>query len=273
MEIIEERSGLELCCHTRIMAKGEHMFHWHENYEICRPLNKPCRFRIDGEIVSAQPKDIVIISEQTVHQFLIDSDETEVQIIQFHPRILFAASEKVSPLMKHIPYEVIKGKEALDERIEAIVQLMESEDTADKADKNSYFQSLSSALYFLLLKYFKAEDAQDNANAKNDFYKVVNYLNEHLCESISVSSVAERFYFSRARLSFVFRKFAGMSVIEYVNLGRIKRVNALLKGGASITEAALESGFESIRTFNGVYKKVMGMTPREYLGLAKQQDM
>ena len=35
--------------------------------------------------------------------------------------------------------------------------------------------------------------------------------------------------------------------------------------GMSITEAALESGFQSVRTFNNSYKEYMGMTPTEYI--------
>jgi len=34
--------------------------------------------------------------------------------------------------------------------------------------------------------------------------------------------------------------------------------------GRSITEAALSSGFQSVRTFNNTYKKITGITPTEY---------
>ena len=52
---------------------------------------------------------------------------------------------------------------------------------------------------------------------------------------------------------------------EYINKLRIKNANLMLAQGASITEASMESGFRSIRTFNNVYKGIMSMTPSEYV--------
>ena len=35
--------------------------------------------------------------------------------------------------------------------------------------------------------------------------------------------------------------------------------------GRTVTDAALESGFQCIRTFNSTYKRLTGITPSEYL--------
>lgn len=56
-----------------------------------------------------------------------------------------------------------------------------------------------------------------------------------------------------------------MGLNEYINGIRIKNANRLMVEGQSITEAALDSGFQSVRTFNYAYKEQMGMTPTEYI--------
>ena len=66
-------------------------------------------------------------------------------------------------------------------------------------------------------------------------------------------------------MSKIFLKYSGISINEHISMLRIKCANQLLVGGQSIIEAALESGFQSVRTFNNTYKKYMGMTPTEYI--------
>ena len=60
-----------------------------------------------------------------------------------------------------------------------------------------------------------------------------------------------------------------MSLNEYINSIRIKNANELLSNGVSVAEAALESGFQSIRTFNNTYKDFMGIKPTEFLKKSK----
>ena len=78
MEIIRERANVQLCCRRVTKNHSDGNFHWHENCEICFPINKPMRIRVDGEIVKVGPGDIVVIEEQVVHQFIVDHDNTEV---------------------------------------------------------------------------------------------------------------------------------------------------------------------------------------------------
>lgn len=51
---------------------------------------------------------------------------------------------------------------------------------------------------------------------------------------------------------------------EYIYSLRIKKANGLIKQGCSVTDVAMKSGFQSIRTFKNIYKKVTGITPKEY---------
>ena len=63
----------------------------------------------------------------------------------------------------------------------------------------------------------------------------------------------------------MFFKYSGETLKQYLNTIRVKNANALMDSGYSITESALESGFQNVRTFNEVYRKIMGITPTEYV--------
>ena len=87
-----------------------------------------------------------------------------------------------------------------------------------------------------------------------------------LLEDININSLSNKLFLPRGRLSAIFTKYSGTSLNEYMNSLRIQNANILLKQGYTITEAAMESGFQSIRTFNNVYKKITGITPSDYAG-------
>jgi len=267
MQIVREKKQFDLFCKIKTyQTTGIHPFHWHENYEICQVINKPCSFRIDGEIINAEPGDIVAISEQTVHQFIIKEDNTDIRVIQFNPNILFGVTDKIFPLKTHIScFEIEKDKE-LKKNLDSLLALMEYEKNTDNSDKNNYYKSITSALYFFLQRHFPdSEKSRLGKSAKGDFYRIVEYINEHYTENITVNSVSAHFYFSRGKLSTVFKKYAGVGINEYINQLRIKNANKLLLQGQSSTVAAFSSGFESIRTFNNCYKRIMGVTPGEYV--------
>ena len=71
----------------------------------------------------------------------------------------------------------------------------------------------------------------------------------------------------RGKLSKIFSKYSSMSVNNYLNNLRINKANELLKDGCSVTQAAFESGFQSVRTFNNTYKNLTGTTPSHKKGM------
>ena len=262
--IVQEPSRNELSCSRRNMRPGEGVFHWHENCEIVLVVNAPCRFRLDGEIIQAQPGDLVFFGEQAVHQYLIEEDSVQVCIFQLHPLVLLNGTGGILPLRTHITRKEILAISGLWERLNSLMLLIEQEGRAAKAAENPYLQSLLIALYSLLCRHFAGELPADRREQKSDFYRVVEYVNTHFEERITVNSVADHFHFSRGKLSQIFKKYAGIGVNDYTNTLRIKKANGMLANGATVTQAALSSGFDSIRTFNNVYKKVTGVSPSEY---------
>ena len=84
----------------------------------------------------------------------------------------------------------------------------------------------------------------------------MKYVNEHFKEDITVKSIAETLYMDRGRLSRLFLKYSGISLNDYINTLRLTEAVRLIDAGLKITDAALESGFQTVRTFNNVYNKL-----------------
>lgn len=265
MEIWKEPKGTDLVCHTRCMGPDSvALFHLHENYEFCQPLNCGCDFLVDGQLLRAAPGDIIAVESQVVHRFLPSREDSRIRILQFPMGILmpFAAPS----LQTHIPKQAMEAIPDLFPAVTTLMELMEQEPRVLIGQKNDLFQSLMLSLYLLLGKHFPATQSPGRRKDAALFSRAAEYANAHFCqENLTVEGIAKALYISREKLSNLFAQYAGISCKQYIHTLRINYVNRLLLEGTHITDAAMQAGFGSIRTFNSVYKAVTGMTPTEYI--------
>lgn len=83
--------------------------------------------------------------------------------------------------------------------------------------------------------------------------------------SLSVASLAKKASVSEAYFRREFKACFGTSPIEYIRTIRTEHAKMLLRSGLySVSETAVESGFESISYFSSTFKKLCGITPTEY---------
>ncbi len=94
---------------------------------------------------------------------------------------------------------------------------------------------------------------------------VIAYLNDHYMEDISLDDLSRRFFVSRAYLTRSFRAVTGVTLIQYLTVVRIRKACLLLKDTEdSVTEIARACGFSGGTYFENVFKRLRGMTPRQY---------
>lgn len=96
-------------------------------------------------------------------------------------------------------------------------------------------------------------------------WKVAEYIEQHYSENISLTSLAEEFFLAPTYLAKCFKDKTGRSVMQYLEEYRMKRAQELLRSSnLSISEIALESGYNDSNYFARSFRKYADMTPREY---------
>jgi len=104
-----------------------------------------------------------------------------------------------------------------------------------------------------------------SAATEGTLQRILEYLNTHYCESISRSDVARALGFHDSYVSHLFSDSMHISLPEYVNSLRIEDACRLLReSDSTITDICAELGFQSIRSFNRVFLRRVGITPTEY---------
>ena len=94
--------------------------------------------------------------------------------------------------------------------------------------------------------------------------EVLNFLNNHFREDISISGIASTFNVDKSYLSHLFKEHMGVSLWNYVIFRRIYLFNSLIKKGHSIEETSRQVGFQNYSNFFRLYKKHMQMTPTQF---------
>lgn len=91
------------------------------------------------------------------------------------------------------------------------------------------------------------------------------YVTEHLHEQIVLQDIADTFAVSSNYLSQTFKKHMGIGLIEYSNRQKIEEAKRLLQESTlKLYEISDMLGFNNSFYFSRVFKKVTGMTPKDY---------
>ena len=93
--------------------------------------------------------------------------------------------------------------------------------------------------------------------------RVLEFIEEHLSETISLSALSAIVHLSPYHFARVFKQALGMAPHRYHMNRRIERAKVLL-ADRSVTEVALAVGYAETSSFSSGFRRVTGMTPTEF---------
>ena len=115
------------------------------------------------------------------------------------------------------------------------------------------------------IQFVEVSDGDATAGKMQVVAQVQEYIRNHLSEKLTLADVAAVFNFSPNYLSQLFGKYGDSGFVEYITETRIAAAKEMLeRGDKKVYEIAEELGFESSFYFSKVFKKVTGLSPREY---------
>ncbi len=92
------------------------------------------------------------------------------------------------------------------------------------------------------------------------------YLNDNFKSDISLDSLSHAFGYSQSYLSRYFKSCFGIGINQYLTVIRLKNAILLMhEKKHNITYCALESGFNSMRTFYRAFESEFKCSPRQYM--------
>ena len=125
------------------------------------------------------------------------------------------------------------------------------------------------------LEKIKQEYTQKSYDYENEIERFITGLDKkmntdkpYLNADLTIDSLAESIDCTRHHLSQVINEQLGKSFYDYINQYRVEEAKQLLadpsRDNHKIASIAFDAGFNSISTFNDVFKKLAGSTPSQF---------
>ena len=106
-------------------------------------------------------------------------------------------------------------------------------------------------------------------NRAGSIGNIIEYIDDHITEELSLSRLAKTFFISQSYLCRVFKDRTGTTIHKYITAKRITLAKDLLSQGYSVTDACNFSGFGDYNAFLRSFVDAVGIPPKKYAKLAK----
>ncbi len=234
--------------------------HAHDGYEVYCFLSGKAKYFVEGTVYPLRPGDILIMKRAESHTLLLLKDQPYERIaIHFSADAIVGANrDKLlsylndRPLGKNnrFPAAIFKGNNWL-------YYLNSACEADDEETKKLYLTVLLTELCDSLDKIRPDAEARDNMS------DIIDYINSHLSDDLSLDSICAIFHTSRSHTNRKFRQMTGSSMWEYIKLKRLLWAKELLSQGETPYRVYEKCGFNEYSSFYRAYKAEFGVSPKE----------
>lgn len=125
-------------------------------------------------------------------------------------------------------------------------------------------EKLSMLLTMLMEESWHPEDSTVSKK-RMELTKLKEYLDEHYTEKISLDDLAAQFFINKYYLTKIFKETYGTTINSYIIAKRITRAKQMLRfTDMTLEEIAVAVGMNGGNYFSRLFKKIEGISPREY---------
>lgn len=251
--------------------------HWHEEVEFTLIQEGTALYHINLEAYEVQQGDLIIIPPFVLHDIhqkrasSMTSDTFVFNLNMLNLKSPDACSIKyLSPIFDGrytFPY-IISSKENYYPKF---LTLFKELNTSYHKQKEGFELEIKAYLFQLISLLFSEDLIQkDNKITLNHSHSkklklVLDYIQQNISNSITIQELADICHFSSYYFMNFFKKYTGMTSIQYINTQRLELAATYLrKQDLTIMDIALEVGFDNISYFNKLFKAKYHTTPKKY---------
>lgn len=127
------------------------------------------------------------------------------------------------------------------------------------------FIYISQVLQLILAETYNREKHNTTMEQNKHVTNVVRYMYKHIDENLTLESVVREFELSKSYLNLIFKKYTQHAPMDFFINIKMKRACHLLRTtDMYVYEVAQKLGFADQYYFSRIFKKVVGIPPKEY---------
>ncbi len=254
--------------HLREAQKGVIPYHYHDFCKLLLLRSGTGSYSVEGQRYPLLPGDVVLLGSRVIHRPEFEPDMPyDRTIIYISPAFLqahCAPDGSAEDCFLGTGGHVLRPTEADRQKLVSLVDRLEQE-----LSGGGYGRTImgNAVLLSLLVEIGRSLQGRQSQRPRpiqpqnRHILDILQYLDAHLTEDISIDDLAERFFLSKYHMMRLFRRETGDSIHGYLSDRRLFYAKALMAQGVSATEACFRSGWRSYSSFTRAYGKRFGTTP------------
>lgn len=227
------------------------------NYEVVT-RGKTLRFR-------AAPGTTFVLPKGTIDE-LRWAGQTHRIAVAIHSSLLINALDETAHLRE---IELIEQWNATDRHIMSVLLAMTTDLDEGSPAGRLYGESLANALAVYLLQRYTVRRYTPalyrQGLPRYRLKRVLDYIGDNLTEDLSLTQLAALSGLSPHYFAELFKQSTGYPPHRFVLLQKIERAKQTLRDPTrSVTEAAIEAGFQNPSHFARIFHRLVGVSPSAY---------
>ena len=256
--------------------KNRHVLtHWHDCIELIRVIDGKMQCIVNGDDHDLNANDVCIINQKQLHRIRCSGDTScNFQRIMIEPTLFTADKEiyetYIAPILNDDNFTHLITSESLSKSTEIsslMDQIKDLEDNKPIAYELGVI-ALLHLIFQIMYAYYIDDKSSKNLYISSDALihrKMSNFIYSNYHDKITLEEIAASGNVSKSKACNIFNKFAGHSPIDFLNLYRLEVSADLLKTtDQSVSFIAMSCGFGQQSYFNRLFRRVYGMTPRQW---------
>ena len=246
------------------VKKPMSFMHHHRTYEIFYVISGEREYFIEKDFFMAKEGDFVLVPKNMLHRTA--GKGADRIVIYFSDIFLetYFSKELIESVLSGFKPKIFHPNEESAKKSRDLLSALLS---ASQADCEQTL--LASYLFQLLFLLNSEENLAQRSNEKDSrLQEMLEFINKNFASIIGIDEIANTFYISKYHLCRTFAKEMGVTLINYLNTVKIRAACDMIRqSNMSMTDIALNCGFNSSAYFCKVFKQETGLTPREYKSL------
>lgn len=253
--------------------------HSHEFFHLAYVRKGNLLFNADGADYNLSEGSLILISPFITHSVPEDTHNLCIQYEVFFK----IQNPELKQLFENSEVLVLHDASHLENLFAYIKMHYRNTDSLSTSSMESF---LCTILFSFLTYMPGSVDSTENSSSgyvDASLYsplvqRILSHAEKNFSEKHDLSSLALSLGFSKSYLCIVFRRETGITISDYINYNRIRKILIMLQYNGynkdfPIHELARQFGYANPSYFNRVFKKYTGMTPIEFINaLSRDSD-
>lgn len=262
------------------VGRGFMDLHWHEELQFTYVVNGTLVIRVNAEEYTVHKGEAIFINRNMLHITTELTEEGRYMSLNFPGSLLgfFPGSRMeqnyVYPLIYNcmFPAMVFHKEQPWQKDLIEELKTVFDDFLGENIEHKEYIISMKLiSIWYQLFCHVKEnllEPSLVDVRRQERLQKMLNYIQENHNQNIQLKDIAKVANISIGECCRCFKKMVQMSPNKYLLNYRLSRGKDLLMNtNLSVTDIALEIGFQDISYFIQYFKKKNGCTPKEFRNL------